>query len=461
MSILYSHTSLLIRTVLILLLAGCAHTPEALRKKDRQLQASQVRAVDRALDAAGSSLVFFQVENPNPRRNQPRIVNFSGIVLTPEGHILAPYTIRKESDTRVEAWVEERRYLARSVLVDEGLGMTVMKIEPDTPLTPFDLSDPAGLPLGATVYCVITSDEEREFEPFVFHAVNQGIVQGRYRQYSLSHLPDLARGAPLFDRLGRWVGITSQGNGWAAGDLIEDLEELVDRTLSDSDENGDGESEEAWFGAILSPINTAYARAMNLPNSGLWLSHVFKDGSAYEAGLRSGDLLVEINGSPMRLRGSRAYRFFLQTLRPREGDPFTATVIRDGKEIAVKGRILERPDPDTLRAEDLGITVSDIHESMAIRHNLFETDGVMVVDIKAGSPAATGRTFGEPLLLNFDVITSIGGIETPDVETFGKVLERIREKKPKALLVEFQRGAFTGIEALNLEIGEENRGETQ
>ena len=445
---------------LSLFFLGCAHSPQALRKRDQRLMDANSRAASRAIEAAADSVVFFQLENPNPRRNQPRIVNFSGLVLTPEGHLLAPYIIRPDTDNRIEAWVSERRHLVRPVLVDEGLGMTIMKIEPDEPLLPFEFADPIELPFGATTYCVIKTDEEREFEPFVFQAVHQGIVQGRYRQYSLSHLPDISTGAPLYDRLGQWVGIASQNNGWVAEDLIDDLEEFIDRLIDEQGEDSSDESEEAWFGAILTPINSAYARTKNLPSSGLWLKHVFEEGSAYQAGMRTGDLLVEINGSPMRLRGRRAYRFFLQTLRPRENDPFTATVIRDGKEIRVKGKILERPDPDTLRAEDLGITVTDIHESMAIRYNLFETNGVMVIDLKSGSPAATGRTFGEPLLRNRDVITSLGGMPTPDIETFGSVLEKIRMQKPEALLVEFQRGAFTGIEALNLQIGEESNGET-
>ena len=444
--------------LLPVLFTGCVSSSAWQDRQDRLLQDAESRAAHRALEAAGTSVAFFEVENPNARRNQPRFINFAGIILTPDGHILAPFTIRKDSNTRIETWAEQRRYLARPVVHDEELGMSILKIDPDSPLTPFDISKPTFLPLGATAYATITTDVNREFEPFVFSATSQGIVQGRYRQYSLSHIPELAKGAPLFDRLGNWVGITSQNNGWIAEDLVQDLDDLMARAVNGNGANGEGESEEAWFGSILSPINGDYARASGLPASALWLSHVFEDGSAYEAGLRTGDLLIEINDTPLRLRGRRAYRFFIQTLRAREGDAFTAKVIRDGKELRVKGVILERPEPVTFRAEDLGITVTNVHESMAIRNNLFTKDGVMVSGVKPGSPAATGRTFGEPLLRETDVITALGGMPTPDVEAFGKVLEEIRSRKPEILLVEFQRGAFTGIEALNLQIGEENNG---
>jgi len=421
-------------------------------RRDSKTYGAFQRATNKALAAAGESIVFFEVENPgNGRGQKARIVNFSGIILSTDGYLLAPFTIPSDSDTRVEAWVGERRYLARSVKTDESLGMTILKIEAFEDLVPLDLDSAVEIGTGEYVYTVITTDEDREFENFVFQGFTQGFVQGRYRQYSLSPIPDIARGAPLFDSYGNLTGLVAQSNGWIFADVAPDIKLLMDRVQNGNSDSTD--SEEGWFGAILGPINPDYARLVELPRSGLWLNHVFKDSSAYEAGFRSGDLLIELNGKPMRLIGSRAYRFFLQSLRPIEGEPFSAVVIRDGKRIKGKGALQKRPEPDTLVADDLGITISEIHETMVIRFNLFETEGVMVTKIKSGSPAATGRSFGEPLLRNGDVIISLGGHLTPDLKSFGEVLEKIRKNKPSALLVQFQRGATTGLEALNLRIG--------
>ncbi|MGA0368177.1 MAG: hypothetical protein ACO3N7_01860 [Kiritimatiellia bacterium] len=429
--------------------------PSSLERRDRRTYAAFQRSVDRALESAGDSVVFFEVENTtNEGRGQKtRKVNFAGIVLTEKGHLLAPFVIPKGSDTRVEAWVAERRYLARSLKTDESLGMTIMKIEPFHALQPVDLNDFVEIQTGEMVYTVIGTDEDREFEKFVFQGFNQGVVQGRYRQYSLSPIPDIARGAPLYDSFGNLTGLVAQANAWIFSDVAPDISALLTRSLNGKNGAEGSRSEEGWFGAILEPINPDYARLADLPASGLWLNYVFKDSAAYEAGFRSGDLLVELNGSPMRMTGSRSYRYFLQTLRPIQGEPFSAVVIRDGKRIKGKGELLKRPEPDTLLADDLGITVSEIHEIMAVRFNLFETDGVLVTEIKSGSPAATGRTFGDPLLRNGDVIVSLGGFPTPDLESFGKALEKIRQQKPSVILVKFQRGATTGIEALNLRIG--------
>jgi serine protease Do len=444
--------------LMLALSSGCVTTTAGLERRDRRTFSAQERATKRALTAAGESLVFFEIENPGARNQQQRILNFSGIVLTEDGHLLAPFTIRSDSDTRIQAWVGEQRYLARPLRLDEGLGMSILKIEPYEPLQPLDLQHSVDVRPGETVYAVITTDEDREFSPFAFQAFCQGIIQGRYRQYSLSPIPDLARGAPLYNSYGQLVGLTSQANAFILSDMVHDIQELLARSSGEL-AAGEEEDEDAWFGSILAPINPDYARLNDLPRSGLWLSHVFKDSSAYKAGFRSGDLLIELNDSPMRLTGPRAYRFFVQTLRPRENQPFNAVVIRDGKRIKGKGILQKRPEPDTLRAEDLGVTVSDIVEAMVIRFNLFESEGVLVTDINPGSPAATGRSFGDSLLRGGDVIVSIGGHPTPDVEAFGEALDIIRKEEPPALLVHFQRGATTGIEALNLRIGKGRRGE--
>lgn len=442
---------------LLMLISGCVSPSEALQRKDRETYAAIQRSVEKAKSAAGTSVVFFEVENTGSdnRGQKSRKVNFSGIVLTEEGHLLVPFAIPPGSDTRVEAWVAERRYLARPVKVDENLGMTIMKIEPFEKLVPLPLTPHREITPGEMVYTVINTDDDREFEKFVFQAFCQGLVQGRYRQYSLSPIPDIARGAPLYDSYGQLTGLVAQVNAWTLSDIAPDIEELLARVLNGKGSAHDEDSGEGWFGAILAPINPDYARYADLPPSGLWLNHVFKDSAAWEAGFRSGDLLVELNGEPMRLSGSRAYRYFLQSLRPLKDEPFSAVVIRDGKRIRGKGLLQKRPEPDTLRADDLGFTVSEIHETMEIRFNLYTTDGVMVSEIKSGSPAATGRSFGEPLLRNGDVIVSIGGYATPDLQTFGEALEKIRREKPSALLVKFQRGSVTGIEALNLRIGAE------
>lgn len=436
----------------LLAATGCAHFPMS-------YPAAQRRASERTIEAAEDGLVFFKVEQAaaEGRDRRPGTATFSGIVLTPEGHLLAPFVIKPDTPDRIEAYIGEQRYLARPLKPDESLGMTVLKIEPSSPLVPLNLNRLDSLRIGEPAFTLVGSDEDSEFARFVFPSTCQGIIEGFYRQYSLSPIPNSTRGAPLFNAQGGLVGLVTQSNAWMLSDLREDIGVLLAEALGRGD-GGKMGAENVWFGAILSPINPAYARNNNLPRSALWLVKVFDDTGAGRAGLRSGDLLIELNGSPLRLSGGRVYQYFQQALRPREGAPFRAVVLRDGKRVEVGDTLDKRPEPATLRAEDLGITVSDINQAMVVRLNLAEEKGVLITEVTPGSAAATGRQFGSSLLQQRDVITAIGGHPTPSIAAFGEALDQIRREKPSALLIEFRRGPVTGIEALNLRIGERKNG---
>ncbi|MCC5849811.1 MAG: hypothetical protein JJU29_17130 [Verrucomicrobia bacterium] len=444
-------------TAAIFLAQGCAHRNQKLSPSERRVFQAYEQAAEFAQNRVGDSLVHFRVEqsaaSQSGRDRRPGTVSFAGIVLTEEGHLLAPFTIRPETTDRIEAWIGEQSYLARPLKYDESVGMTIMKVEPNLPLTPINMDALKDLRAGEHAVVVIGSDEESEFSRFTFFAICQGVIEGRYRQFSLSPTPNQTRGAPVFNVHGDLVGLASQSNAWALSDLREDLAELLDeakgRTTGRSPRN-----ENAWFGATLTPINRDYARANDLPRSALWLLSVFEGSPAYDAGFRSGDLVVALNGEPLRLSGSRVYQYFMQALRPRVGAPFSVTAIRDGKEVHGKGVLTLRPEPRTLRAEDLGISVSEINDMLVVQHNLFENQGVLITEVDRGSPAATGRQFGRNLLLPRDVITSLAGRPTPTLAAFGEALDYIRRERPEAVLVEFQRGPTAGLEALNMRIGD-------
>jgi serine protease Do len=447
----------LLPCLLLLILTGCAHSPRSYPKHDEIVRGAQERAAQKSLDAVKNSLVLFKVEETGgDSRDNNRTASFSGIVLSEEGHLLAPYTIRPNSGNRIEAWIGDQRYLARALKYDETLGMTIVKIQPEAPLTPLDIVQEHELRPGQNAYTVVGSDEAAEFSRFVFKTFCQGMIEGRYRQLSLAPLPGTARGAPLFNPAGDVVGLVNQSNAWVLEDLIVDLNDLLARAKGEIKSEED--SEDAWFGAILLPINPDYAKANNLPRSAIWLIHVFENGSAADAGFKSGDLVIKLNGEDLRLSGARAYQYFMQTLRPRVGKEFSATVLRGKKEIEGKSVFMKQEDPDTLRAEDLGITLSEVTESMVVRLNLKNTGGVIVTNLDPGSPAATGRSFGDTLLRPRDLIVSIGGIPTPNIEAFSEALDQIRQEKRKELLVQFWRGPISGYEALNLRIGERDNG---
>jgi serine protease Do len=270
----------------------------------------------------------------------------------------------------------------------------------------------------------------------------------------LDDAPLIKEGTPIVDLEGRLAGILhKRGHVFSMQDLRDDLIDLIQDAQGTSTSTDDA-SKNAWFGALLTPINTDYARKYNLDKGSLWVQHVIEDGPAARAGVQTGDLIVGVNDKEMRFSGNRAREYFMKTLRPRENEPFAVTVLRAGEDVICKGVFSKRPDDKSLRADDIGVTVEEITPGRVVMNNLFSTKGVYIKEVKKGSAAAVGSNMRSSLLVDGDVILSVANQPTPDLEAFSKVLEQIRRERPSVVLVSFLRGRTTGVVALNLLLGD-------
>jgi serine protease Do len=246
----------------------------------------------------------------------------------------------------------------------------------------------------------------------------------------------------------------------AMTDLGDDLKRFVAEATGLTSAE-DEKKKKGWFGAMLEPINKDYAKARKLPTSSLYVMHAGKDSPAAAAGLRDGDLIVGVNGQPLRFSGIRSQDYFLKSLHLRAGEKFALSVLRQNKPLELSGTITKRPEPETLRAEDLGVTVSGITDNVAFTFNLASTQGVLVTDVQRGSPAATSGTLRQTLISKADVITELAGQPTPTIDAFSRALETIRREHPPVVLVKYYRGPLTGYAGLNLAIGEKDNGDKQ
>ncbi len=445
---------------------GCAHWGGAAAGR------STFSAMQKAVASAGASirdsLVLVTVHRETPpgaavqmlagiqmNAGGPRL--FTGVALTPEGHILVPEVIKPDTPERIEVRVGEDLYAGRPIKTDDTLGMTILKIDGAAPLTPIRLEGDADFATGEWGVVVTPSDEATDFEKFTSLVISRGEIAGRYRHYLVSGLPREAKGAPLVNLSGRVVGLLDQWGAASAADLKDDVAAfLAEATGVRSPE--DEARTKGWLGAHLEPVNKELAQAHGWPVSGLWVTHAAAEGPAAAAGIRPGDMIVAFNGKPLRLSGMRARDYFLQTMRATPGVKFALTVLRDGRRIDLAGEFTKRPEPETLRADDVGISVQDIDDALVFERNLFSREGVLVTDVRKGSPAATGSSFGQGLLLAGDVILELGGRPTPDIKAFGRALDELRRDRNDVVLVKLRRGYMTGFEGLNLKIGEQGNG---
>ena len=180
------------------------------------------------------------------------------------------------------------------------------------------------------------------------------------------------------------------------------------------------------------------------------VGEVLPDMPAAAAGLKSGDVIVTLNGKPLE-RGDEADELpliFSRTLmRMPVGSTVKLGVMRDKdaplKEIDVA--LKERPTPVNLAkryyAEDLGFTVRQLVFDDRYEKKLEpKATGVVVAFIKPGSSAQTAT------LQNGDVVTRLNQNPVESLDQFEKQLKAFRKDKPtEAAVMEVIRGANTQI----------------
>jgi serine protease Do len=456
----------LLGLLLVAALAGCATSRRGMVKAGRMSFASMQRAVAQAAAYVEPGLAVVTVQNAASGASEQRVLGMvvrmggesggrmTGIIVSKEGHLLVPDVIKPDSDARIEVLVGESEYIAVPVKADENLGMSLLKIEGGDSFTPLDLGYGSDLVPGEWVVIVTPSDESRDFQKLVSTACCRGEVGGRYRKYDLGFVSRDIRGCPVVDLSGRVAALATGGGIPALSDLSDDLRAFLKKGIEGkAGENETSAGKKGWLGLMVDPVNKQYAQWNKLPLAGLWAVHVAEDGPAAKAGIKAGDLITGVNGQLLRYSGQRTKEFFAKSLHANPGESFTIEVIRNGREVKTSGTFVEQPEPVMLRAEDLGVTVAEIHSTEVFAENLFTKKGVMVRDVQKGSPAAVSGYMRVSLLMPKDVIVELAGHPTPDIKAFGDALESVRREKPAAVLVKYWRGPATGYAGLNLRIG--------
>ena len=195
-------------------------------------------------------------------------------------------------------------------------------------------------------------------------------------------------GGPLLNVLGELIGINTaiydkaQGIGFAIP--ISKARRVVDEILDQ------GHVSTPWLALIGQNVDPRTARYLRLPSAeGLLVTEVFKGGPASDAGLRPGDVILEMSGNKVSDRDK--YLSLLRNHQPHA--PVTLKVWRDGAE---RTFTLKTADFDDAAAEKLalrrwGLSVKD------------GKGGAVVTQVRKDSPAA------QLGLAKGDTITAISG----------------------------------------------------
>jgi serine protease Do len=237
-------------------------------------------------------------------------------------------------------------------------------------------------------------------------------------------------GGPLINMEGEIVGVNEISMGLAGAipaDLAREVAEAIIR---------DGRVKRSWIGLDVQPLLKS-----SPVERGALVGGAIDGSPADKAGFRSGDILVALGGRAVNVRFAEEMPVFNQSvMRLPIGETVDATVLRDGKPVALRVTPLERESVESpIRELPLvGITASNLTSWSAKELKRTSRDGVRVRGVRPGGPAAEAK----PELREDDVIVDVGGQALKDVGALEAYVERTTKGKtePVPTLVGFDRG---------------------
>jgi Do/DeqQ family serine protease len=413
------HRSRLPATKLAVAVLALAAVSSAAPAQDRrlpsaaaELQLSFAPVVKRVAPAVVNVYAARVVENRNPFMNDPLFRQFfgavpreqvlrslgSGVIIDAAGLVVTNYHVIEGASEVKVALADKREFDAEVALKDEHSDLAVLRLKAAGERFPLlDFANSDELQVGDVVLAI--------GDPFgVGQTVTHGIVSALARtqvgisDYRFFIQTDAAinpgnSGGALVDLNGRLVGINSaiysrsggsQGIGFA-------IPSNMVRVVVASAKGGSAAVKRPWLGAKLQDVTPEIAESLGLKRpSGALVASAAADGPAAKAGIKTGDLIVSIDGTAIDDANAFDYRFATKPL----GGTAEIGVVRHGKEMAFQVALQTAPDEPReqieikSRSPFLGTTVANLSPALADDLRLdTQTRGVVIVAVADGSEA--------------------------------------------------------------------------
>ena len=374
---------------------------------------------------------FFNIP-AQPRQKETQSLGSGVIIDANKGLILTNNHVVDKADEITVTLRDRRKLKAKLVGSDAATDVAVIQVEPKN-LTAIKLADSEILRVGDFVVAI--------GNPFgLGQTVTSGIVSALGRsglgiegyedfiQTDASINPGNSGGA-LVNLKGELVGINtailSPGGGGNVGigfaipsNMAKDImEQLV----------SNGEVQRGRLGVAIQDLTPDLAQAFGMQHiEGAVISQVMKNSPADRAGLRTGDVIVEVNSRPVA--GSGELRNLIGLLRV--GQSFDLKILRNGKAKKVKAVITP-----IMKIKSAGAKINEVFDGAVFAiedpasQDPGQTSGIEVLSVKKSSPAWHAG------LRKGDIIFSANRINVSDFEQLKRAIKRSR----RGLLLNIQR----------------------
>ncbi|HIE28858.1 TPA: DegQ family serine endoprotease [Candidatus Poribacteria bacterium] len=379
----------------------------------------------------------------------------SGVIVTADGYILTNNHVIEGADEIIVYLPDSNRELEAKIIGrDPGTDVAVIKVEEDN-LPTITLGNSDEVEVGEWVIAIGS--------PFGYaQTVTRGMVSAKGRSNVMVSLDpnkvwfdfiqtDAAinpgnSGGALINIHGELIGInTAIATGSAfsrsnAGVGFAIPINLAQNVMQDLIEKG--EVERGWLGVYIQNIDYDMAEKLGLQNTdGALVGQVQPDSPAGEAGFKSGDVIVEFDGKPVKNVGQLRITVASTDI----GKSVDVKVIRDGREKILSVKIGKLPGESIVAVGGAvssgnvkplaGLKVRNLTPEIAERYGYEDEDGVVVTEVSPGAPA-----YKEGIRPG-DLIKEIERQPVKNVRNYKKVTKELKGKKTVLLLVKRRSGA--------------------
>lgn len=351
---------------------------------------------------------FSRPQSPSPSGPQGRSFvqtgQGSGFIISEDGYILTNTHVVGDAD-RIRVHLQNgKEYSAKRIGADARTEVAVIKIDAKE-LPTVKLGDITQLEIGEWVIAIGT--------PFgLQETLTVGVVSAKGRSgIGITDYEDFIQtdaainpgnsGGPLLNIDGEVVGINTAIYSRSGGYMGIGFAVPIDMAIGIKDQLvADGKVTRGYLGVLLNPgdLAPAMARSFGLQaGGGVLLADVLPEGPAAKAGLKAGDIVLELQG--VAVSETRIFRQEIAKIRP--GSKVVLAVFRDGKRLKITVTIGTAPDDnaqgagsasgetvDDAAARKLGLSLQALTPELAARFEYDQIEGVLVGGVEPGSPAA-------------------------------------------------------------------------
>lgn len=385
------------------------------------------RSVQRRSPFAGDPFFeeFFGRQFRGPERVQSSLG--SGVIVDETGLVVTNHHVVDGADEVRVVLSDGREYQSEIVLRDERTDLAVLRLDTADRFVPLAFADSDNVLTGDLVLAI--------GNPFgVGQTITSGIVSatartrvgvsdfGFFIQTDAAINPGNSGGA-LIDMAGRLVGINTaifSRSGGSNGIGFAIPSNMV-RAVVDQARGGAQAFERPFIGASFQEVDAAIAESIGLPRPyGALIVDILPDSAAQEAGLRAGDVVLEVDGELIEHPDALGYR--LATTGP--GGEVVMLVLRRNREREVRVRLDSQPEaaPNqtltiTGRNPFQGAVVTGLTPGLAQRYGLPAEEGALVLEVERGGFATR---YG---IRPGDVVVAVNGDAVKTAEDLRRVTD--------------------------------------